>query len=187
MERAFLPRWLLPVLFGIAVAAVATILFRGGRVEIPEECQQAGSALEAQDYDLAIERFLSCLDAGDLPDESLAQVFYGLGVAYSAKGDHFQAIEDYSEAIRLNPNHAWAYNNRCWSYGLLQRGEEALRDCDEALRLLPDQPAMLDSRALAHWLLDDEDKARQDLERARQLDPSSPTWEERFREFEDMI
>ena len=53
--------------------------------------------------------------------------------------------------------------------------------------MLPDQPAILDSRALAYWLLNEKDKARQDLERAHQLDPSSPTWEERFRDFEDMF
>ena len=92
-----------------------------------------------------------------------------------------------SEAIHLSPNHAWAYNNRCWSYGLLRRAEKALHDCDETLRLLPNQPEILDSHALAYWLLDDKDKARQDLERTHQLDPSSPTWEERFREFEEMF
>ncbi len=54
-------------------------------------------------------------------------------------------------------------------------------------RLLPDQPEILDSRALVYWLLDDKDKARRDLERAHQLDPSGPTWEERFREFEEMF
>ncbi len=58
-----------------------------------------------------------------------------LGIAYSAKGRHNQAIKDYSEAIHLSPNHAWAYNNRCWSYGLLHRAEVALHDCDEALSL----------------------------------------------------
>ncbi len=171
----------------IAVAALATTFLNVKRVKIPEDCQKAGSALETKDYDLAIDHYLLCLDAGELPTEILAQVYYGLGIAYSAKGNHYQAMEDYSEAIRLSPNQAWVYNNRCWSYGLLRRAEEALHDCDEALRLLPDQPEILDSRALAYWLLDDRDKARQDLQRAHQRDPTSPTWEERFREFEEMF
>ncbi len=169
----------------IAVAALAMTFFT--RIKIPEDCQKAGSALEAKDYNLAIDHYLLCLDAGELATENLAQVYYGLGMAYSAKGSHNQAIKDYSEAIHLSPNHAWAYNNRCWSYGLLRRAKLALHDCDEALRLLPDQPEILDSRALAYWLLDDKDKARQDLERAHQLNPSSPTWEERIREFEEMF
>ncbi len=171
----------------IAVAALTMRFLNVERVKIPEDCQKAGSALEANDYNLAIDHYLLCLDAGELTTETLAQVYYGLGIAYSANGSHNQAIKDYTEAINLRPDHAWAYNNRCWSYGILHRAEEALDDCDEALRLLPDQPEILDSRALAYWLLDDKDIARQDLERAHRLDPSSPTWEERFREFEVMF
>lgn len=171
----------------MAVAALAMAALNLTRPRIPEVCQQAARALEAGEHDRAIDHYLRCLDDHDLPEDVLAQVYYGLGVAYSAKGNHYQAIKDYSEAIRLNPNHGWAYNNRCWSYGLLRRAEKALDDCDEALRLEPNQPAILDSRALAHWLRDDKPKARRDLERARQLDPSSPTWEVRFREFEAMF
>ncbi len=182
-----MPRWLQLGLIMIAIAALVMTYLSVRRVEIPEDCQKAVSALEAKDYDLAIDHYLLCLDAGELPTEIRAGVYYGLGIAESAKGDHDQAIEDYSEVIHLIPNHGWAYNNRCWSYGQLHRPREALSDCDEALRLLPDEPAILDSRALAYWLLNDKDKARQDLERARQLAPSSPTWEERFREFEELF
>ena len=171
----------------MVVAALAMTFLNVKRAKIPEDCQKADSALEANDYNLAISHYVFCLDAGELPTEILAQVYYGLGIAYSAKGSHNQAINDYSEAIHLSPNHAWAYNNRCWSYGLLRRAEEALHDCDEALRLLPNQPEILDSRALAYWLLDDKDKARHDLDQAHQLDPSSPTSEERIREFEQMF
>lgn len=182
-----MPRWVLLGLIMIVVTALAMTFLNVKWVKIPEDCQKAGSALETNDYNLAIDHYLLCLDAGELSTEILAQAYYGLGIAYSAKGNHYQALEDYSEAILLRPNHAWAYNNRCWSYGRLRRAEEALHDCDEALRLLPDQPEIMDSRALAYWLLDDMDKARQDLELAHQLDPSSPTWEERFREFEEMF
>ncbi len=112
---------------------------------------------------------------------------HNLASAYSGKGNYYQAIKDYSEAIALAPADAWAYNSRCWSYGLLRRAEEALADCDEALILLPDQPEILDSRALAYWVLDEHAKAQQDLERAWRLDPSRRTWQERFREFEGMF
>ena len=182
-----MPRWLLIGLFVIVIATFAMTYQNVQRFKTPEDCEKAGIALEAADFNLAIDHYLLCLDAGDLPMEILAQAYHGLGIAYTAKGNHYQAIKDYSEAIRLSPDNAWAYNNRCWSYGLLRRAEEALQDCDVALRLLPDRPEILDSRALAYWLLGDKEKARQDLERAHQLDSSSPTWEERFREFEEMF
>ena len=183
---ANLPKWFL---YGLVLTALIAVLmlFSGKRPELPEDCEKANSALEAGDYDFAIDHYISCINIGDLPDRVLAAAYHNLASAYSAKGNHYQAIKDYSEAIAFDPNYAWAYNNRCWSYGLLRRAEEALPDCDEALRLLPDQPEILDSRALALWLLDEHDKARQDLERARQIDPSFPTWQERFREFEGMF
>jgi tetratricopeptide (TPR) repeat protein len=171
----------------LAIAAFAMTFQNVQRSKVPEDCERGGDALEATDYNLAIEHYLLCLDTVGLPTDVLAQAYHGLAIAYTAKGNHQQAIKDYSEAIRLSPNNAWAYNNRCWSYGQLRRAEEALQDCDTALRLLPDRPEILDSRALAHWLLADNDKARQDLERAHKLDQSSPTWEERFREFEKMF
>ncbi len=183
---ANLPKW---ALYGLVLGTLigGLILFSGKRATLPEDCQMADSALGDGDYDLAIDHYISCIDAGDLPNRTLAAAYHNLASAYSAKDNHYQAIEDYSEAIALDPAHAWAYNNRCWSYGVLRRAEEALPDCNEALRLLPDQPEMLDSRALAYGLLGEHDKAQRDLEHAREIAPSLPTWQERFREFEWMF
>ncbi len=101
-----MPRWLLPGLI-IAVAALAMTFLNAKRIKIPEDCQKAGSALKANDYNLAIDHYLLCLDAGELATETLAQVYYGLGIAYSAKGSHNQAIKDYSEAPRWTLGGGW--------------------------------------------------------------------------------
>ena len=182
-----MPRWLFFAVLIAAPVASVMVYLNAQRVTIPEDCNAAVAAMEAQDYSLAIDHYLLCLDDESLPEEAVAQVYAGLGLAYAAKGNHYQAIEDYSEALRLNPNLAWTYNNRCWSYGQLRQVEKALKDCDRALQLLPDQPAILDSRALAYWLLDDKERAIQDLERARKIDPATPTWQERFKDFEGMF
>ncbi len=181
-----LPRWLL---FGLVLAAAITLVqqFRSLPLDLPPDCKAAASAMEAGDHNLAIDHYFLCLEAEDLPPRVRAHVFYGLGNAYSAKGNNLQAIEDYSEALRLDPSHGWAYNNRCWSRGLLRESTEALGDCNEALKFLPDQPEVLDSRALAYWQLGQQGKARADLARAHEMDPTFPTADERFREFEKMF
>jgi tetratricopeptide (TPR) repeat protein len=153
------------------------VLFRPVPLELPEDCRKAGSAMEEQDHDRAIEHYILCLQAQELPQGVQADVFYSLGNAYSAKGNHHQ----------LDPSHGWAYNNRCWSRGLLRQSTQALGDCDEALKLLPDQPEILDSRALAYWQLGEQDKAREDLARAHAIEPSFPTADERFGQFEEMF
>ena len=183
---AKLPKWFLVGLALIAAAAALLLVFPE-RPELPEDCLEGDRAFQEGDPDRAIEHYFLCIQSAELPPRVLAHLFFNLGNAYSAKGNQRQAVEDYGEALRLDPEHAWAYNNRCWSLGLLRRPEEALSDCDKALALLPDQPEMLDSRALAYWLLDEPDKARADLEDARRIDASLPSWQDRFREFEGMF
>ncbi len=178
---------LLFLALGLAAAGLVLLVLTMGRPRLPEDCLSANAAMQAEDYNLAIDHYLLCIETGELPEVAEAAVYYALGQAYSAKGNLHQAIEDYGEAIRLDPGHAWAYNNRCWSQALLRQASAALEDCEAALRLLPDQPEILDSRALAFWLLEERDRARRDLERARQLDPSLPDWQQRFREFEGLF
>ncbi len=183
---AQLPRWLL---LGLVLTAGITllVLFSPMTMELPADCKKAESAMEAGDHDRAIEHYFHCLEAGELVSRVEAHVFFNLGNAYSAKDNHHQAIEDYSETLRLDPSHGWAYNNRCWSRGLLRQSTEALRDCDEALKLLPDRPEVLDSRALALWQLGERDRAREDLARAHEIEPSFPTADERLGQFEEMF
>ncbi len=108
---AGLPRWLL---LGLVLTAgvMLLVLFSPVTLELPEDCGKADSAMEAQDHDRAIEHYFLCLEAEELPQGVQAQIFFNLGNAYSAKGNHHQAIEDYSEALYLDPSHGWAYNNR---------------------------------------------------------------------------
>ncbi len=99
---ANLPRWFLVGLTVIAVGAVFLLVFPG-RLQLPEECQEGDRALQEGDPDLAIERYIHCIQSAELPTRILAHVFFNLGDAYSAKGNHRQAIDDYSEALRLDP------------------------------------------------------------------------------------
>lgn len=155
--------------------------------EVPQVCLDGSAAMEADDYETAIDFFLTCLEDEDLAERDVPAVYYLLANSYSAIGNHEQAIQDYGVVIELEPNHAWAYNNRCWAYALLRRASRALPDCEEAMRLLPDQPAILDSRALVYWQLGEKDKARADLARAHALDPKVPSADDRLREFEEQF
>ncbi len=167
--------------FTLALAAGET------RTETLESCIKGLAAQGTGDYALAIDHITRCIKLGDLETKNLVIAHYNRGFAYSAAGDSALAAEDFSEALRLHPGYAPAYNGRCWARGLMRRPEAALADCDEALRLGPDLATTLDSRALAYWLLGRHEEARQDLARARDLDSSVPSWEDRFHEFEAMF
>ena len=57
------------------------------------------------------------------------------------------AIDDYDEAIRLDPQFASAYYNRGLAYQRLGQSERAIKDFNEAIRLNPQYAAAYNNRA----------------------------------------
>jgi len=51
--------------------------------------------------------------------------------------DNQRAIVDYTQAIQLDPNYSWAYNNQGISFFLLKNFNEAILNFNEAIRLNP--------------------------------------------------
>ncbi len=52
-----------------------------------------------------------------------------------------RAIQDFDEAIRLNPNHAKAFQNRGNAYKAKGDSERAMEDYNTAVRLNPKPPS----------------------------------------------
>jgi tetratricopeptide (TPR) repeat protein len=71
------------------------------------------------------------------------------GLAAYERGDYDQAIQDYDEAIHLNPDYALAFNRRGIAYWHKGNYDRAIQDYDEAIRLKPDyaESAELDDQA----------------------------------------
>ena len=59
----------------------------------------------------------------------------GKAVAHNELGEYEKAIEDYSEAIRLNPKDSIAYNNLGHSYGKLGDHQKALEYYQKAMEI----------------------------------------------------
>ena len=74
-----------------------------------------------------------------------ADAFYDSGKLYHIDGQHELAIQDYTEAIRLDPQYAIAYYTSGYAYYDLGQYERSIQDYDEAIRLDP-----LDAIAY-HW------------------------------------
>ncbi len=72
------------------------------------------------------------------------------GSVYDDLGQHQRAIEDYDEAIRLDPQDAAAYNNRGLAYVDLGQFQKATIDLDEAIRLDPQLAMAYNNRSLAY-------------------------------------
>jgi len=55
--------------------------------------------------------------------------------AYQSKGDYQRAIQDYDEAIRIDPDSALAFNNRGSAFQHMGNYARAIQDYDQAIRL----------------------------------------------------
>ena len=94
------------------------------------------------------------------------------GVEHFEQGRIEEAITEYSEAIRLEPEYAAAYYNRGQAYFTLGQAKLAIQDYDEAIRLSPDRPELplvYVGRAMAYTLLGEDEEALRDIGRAVEL------------------
>ena len=80
-----------------------------------------------------------------------------------------EAIAEYDEAIRLNPQNADAYSNRGFAYFKLDQFEQAIQDYGEAIRLDPRNPMLYATRAVTYRFIDKNDEAIADLEKVISL------------------
>jgi tetratricopeptide (TPR) repeat protein len=94
------------------------------------------------------------------------------GQLHAQKADFSRAIDDFTEVIRVNPEHVFALNNRCWARAIL--GEDlqgALKDCNEALRLNPSYVDAWDSRGMVNLKIGSVREAIADYDSALRINP----------------
>ena len=84
-----------------------------------------------------------------------------------------EAIADYGEAIRLDPEHVLAFCNRGTAKSQLGRHEEAITDLDEAIRLNPKFFGAYSSRGVAKASLNRNNGAIADFDEAIRLNPEN--------------
>ena len=88
---------------------------------------------------------------------------------FREQGNLQEAIVEYDQAIRLDPQLALAYYNRGVAYHYLGQPKQAIEDYAEALRLDPQHASAYANRAQANTLLEMDTKAQQDVDRAVEL------------------
>jgi tetratricopeptide (TPR) repeat protein len=81
------------------------------------------------------------------------------------------AIRDYTEVLRLNPNDIHAYNNRGNIYKDKELYDLALADYDEAMRLNPNHPTTYYNRGLVYYLMEQYERAITDFSDVIRLNP----------------
>jgi len=102
-----------------------------------------------------------------------AEIFHIRGTQYFYRADYDRAINDYNQAIKLDPGNSELFDNRCWTRATINELQGALADCKESLRLRPNVAAALDTLGFVYLKLGQFDQAIATYDAALKIDPKS--------------
>lgn len=102
-----------------------------------------------------------------------AEATYQRGLSYDGSSNTILAIQEYTKALSIDPNHLGALKSRGRAY--LQSGNlsAALDDISKALELQPDDPDLLEAMGICYSMSCKYDKALVYLNKAYNINPHS--------------
>jgi tetratricopeptide (TPR) repeat protein len=119
-------------------------------------------ALQQYNVDLLIERY---------PDQ--AQAYVARATILVQQGNFFEAIDDYTQAIALNPQFTEAYYNRGAAYLAIGSDQNAFDDYTTVIRLRPEWAEPYFFRGEVRMFLNDFEGAIEDYSQALALQPDN--------------
>jgi tetratricopeptide (TPR) repeat protein len=124
--------------------------------------------ISPSEYQYALMNFRKALDIN--PDYyEVYVVRYSL--IYMPLGHYQEAINDCTQALRLQPDNAELLTNRGWSYAQLGYHLQALQDYDLALMIKPDLEIAYIRRGLSYRSCSNYQKAMHDFQQAIKINP----------------
>ena len=126
---------------------------------------------ETYPLDETISSFTKVINSGRLEDSALAEVYRERGVHFADLGHYDKAVEDLSDAIKLNNNYVTAYINRANAYAKLEKYNEAYQDFATAQKLSPKNTSIYAIRGSMNFLLGHFDDAVADYRYYLSLKP----------------
>ena len=122
--------------------------------------------------DKAVDYCSEAIREGGLPTNEAARLFNSRGIAHQALRDYSAAIQDYDQALRINPSYPEALNNRGTAFHSKGIYDRAIQDYTASIKLDHTNPITFRSRGITHFCLGHFDDAEKDLKLAIDLDPS---------------
>ena len=126
-------------------------------------------------FETAIELYSQMLNSG-IADGIMSVIYNHRGLAYFARSEYGNAVEDFTMAVKCDNHGFRAFNYRGMANRMLGEYGRALADLDESIRINPYQPESYYSRSLVHYDLGDMGRSMEDCEKALNLDPRNDNY-----------
>ena len=160
--------------FAARGALLLSFLFVGVATATAQPSQGACFSTDAStSLDLRIDACTSVIQSKGLSQDRLAIAFQNRGIAYLGKGDTDRAIQDYDQAIKLDPKYANAFNSRGIAYQAKGDNQRAIEDYGEAIRLDPRNANALNGRCWVRAASGQLQAALADCNESLQLRPNN--------------
>jgi tetratricopeptide (TPR) repeat protein len=122
----------------VFIARAAALLIAGFAIQAAAQTPPADLTRCADtDAGVSINACTALIGSTGQPDDTLAKAFTYRGFSYLKKNDYDRAVEDFNQAIRLDPDNAWALANRGNAYFNKHDSDRAMQDYDQSLKLNP--------------------------------------------------
>jgi tetratricopeptide (TPR) repeat protein len=115
------------------------------------EILAGNEAAALENYEQAIIHFTRAISAGNMDNEQLAVAYNNRGSAYDDWGKTGPALQDFDQAIKLDPRFDAPYFNRSFIYERQINYAKAIADMEKAVSLTPDDDGF---KLRLEWLRD---------------------------------
>ena len=157
--------------FAFALVSIIPLLSFAGAASATTQTDMV-DCQQMRDLDRSITGCTNLASDRSLDAHDRAIAYLDRGLAYYAKNDLDHAIDDWSEAIKLDPSYLHAYNNRGKAYRAKGDYAQAIADYSQAIKLDPQHAVAYKGRGIAYLLSGDPAKAEADFRQAADLDPA---------------
>ncbi len=158
----------------ILLAAFLTSAFLGLLVHAPAQAQSLEQQWAWCRDDMTQRLIRACtavIRSGHQSPENLARAFFNRGRAWADQANYDRAIQDFDQAIRLDPAYPDAFNNRGVAWLGKGQMQSAAADFDQAITLDPNYAIAIYNRGLAAQNLGHADEAARYFAKAREVGP----------------
>ncbi len=130
--------------------------------------------LNQNDYAAARETFERCVKAQPGYPDTLPDAWNNLGVIATRQNNVPEAVADFQQALKLNPNHVLSLNNLGNAYRLQKHWDDAHQVLERALAIAPDDAEANYGLGMVYAQTDDTAKAYEHLQHALKVRPDYP-------------